>query len=112
MRGAVVSFHPRATLAGTHAFANLPDGSPHVTLALRLLVAFGFVAIFATCAVGLSMRDASRRVMEAEFVTRISAAEKGTRIALQQEVAGIRGLLGPMCEHDTIVDRTLLELEK
>jgi len=83
-----------------------------VTLALRLLLAFGLVAIFATAAVGLPLRDASRRAIEAEFETRIVSAEKGMRLQLGYEAATLEGLLDPLCGHDTIVDHALLDLEK
>lgn len=83
-----------------------------MTLAVRLLLAFGLVAIFATAAVGLSVRDASRDAMEAEFEARISAASKGLRLELAHETAALKGLLDPLCDHDTILDHTLLELEK
>jgi signal transduction histidine kinase len=83
-----------------------------MTLAVRLLLAFGLVAIFATAAVGLSVRDASRSAMEAEFEARITAASNGLRLELAHETASLKGLLDPLCDHDTILDRIRLELEK
>ncbi|MEJ7732048.1 MAG: ATP-binding protein [Polyangiaceae bacterium] len=81
-------------------------------IAVRLLLAFGLVAIFATAAVGLSVRDASRGAMEAEFEARITAASNGLRLELAHETAVLKGLLDPLCDHDTILDHTLAELER
>src|SRR4051812_9198763 len=83
-----------------------------VSLALRLLVAFGVVAILATALVGLSMRAQSRERIETEFADRIDAAAKGVHEVLAHEAGDLRGLLVPLCEHDTIVDRAHLELER
>lgn len=83
-----------------------------MTLAARLLLAFGFVAVFATAAVGLSLRDAARRAMEEEFDARAAAAAKGMRLELGHEGAALKGLLDPLCDHDTIVDKALAELER
>jgi two-component system, NtrC family, nitrogen regulation sensor histidine kinase NtrY len=83
-----------------------------VTLAARLILAFGLVAILATALVGLSLRDASRQIIEADFVRRIDAAAAGVGQELAYEAESLRGLLAPLCEHDTFVDKALLELER
>ena len=82
-----------------------------MTLALRLLVAFGVVAIFAAALVGLSMRDASREIIEADFQDRIDMAAAGVRQELAHEAEALRGLLAPLCAHDTFVDKAHVDLE-
>src|SRR5262245_35406735 len=86
-------------------------GAP-VTLAARLLLAFGFVAILATALVGASVREASREIIESDFNDRIEAAASGVSQELGWEAEGLRGLLAPLCEHDTFVDKAQLDLER
>jgi len=83
-----------------------------VTLAARLLLAFGLVAIFAAALVGFSLRDASRQIIESDFEDRIEAAAGGVRRELAREAHALEGLLGPLCEHDTFVDKAHLLLER
>jgi signal transduction histidine kinase len=83
-----------------------------VSLTLRLLVAFGLVAILATLLVGVSVREASRQIIESETEDRIQAAAAGAHKELAREAENLRGLLTPLCEHDTFVDRAHLELER
>src|SRR5262249_29150840 len=85
---------------------------PPVTLAVRLLLAFGFVAILATALVGVSLRERSRDIIEADFASRIDAAAGGVAQELAYEAESLRGLWAPLCEHDTFVDKALLELER
>jgi two-component system, NtrC family, nitrogen regulation sensor histidine kinase NtrY len=88
----------------------LPRAS--VTLAARLLLAFGLVAIFATALVGASVREASREIIERGFEDRIEAAASGVSQELHWEAEGLKGLLAPLCEHDTFVDKAQLELDR
>lgn len=83
-----------------------------MTLAARLLFAFGFVAILATALVGASVREASREIIESDFNDRIEAAASGVSQELSWEAEGLRGLLAPLCEHDTFVDKAQLELDR
>ncbi|MDC0748726.1 sensor histidine kinase [Polyangium mundeleinium] len=83
-----------------------------MTLAARLLLAFGLVAIFAAALVGLSLRDASRQIIESDFEDRIEAAAVGVRRELAREARALEGLLGPLCAHDTFVDKAHLLLER
>ncbi|HVY45854.1 MAG TPA: ATP-binding protein [Minicystis sp.] len=83
-----------------------------MTLAARLLLAFGVVAILATALVGVSLRSQARELIERDFATRIDAAASGVEQELAYEADALRGLLAPLCEHDTFVDRALLDLER
>jgi two-component system, NtrC family, nitrogen regulation sensor histidine kinase NtrY len=83
-----------------------------VTLAARLLLAFGLVAIFTAALVGFSLRDASQQVIEGDFNDRIEAAASGVRRELGREASALTGLLGPLCAHDTFVDKAHLLLER
>ncbi len=83
-----------------------------MTLATRLLFAFGFVALMAATALGLSMRSAARQVIEEDFADRIDAASHGVEQELASEVLALRELLGPLCAHDTFVDRANLLLDR
>ncbi|WP_437675953.1 sensor histidine kinase [Sorangium sp. So ce131] len=81
-------------------------------LAARLLLAFGVVAIIATAFVGLTLREASREIIESGFADRIDAAHTGVRQQLAWEADALRDLLPPLCQHDTFVDKAHIELER
>ncbi len=83
-----------------------------MTLAARLIVAFGIVAVLATALVGLSLREASRDIIERDFEDRIEAAASGVQKELSYEASSLRDLLAPMCEHDTFVDKAHLDLDR
>ncbi|MGK4009029.1 ATP-binding protein [Sorangium sp. So ce1036] len=83
-----------------------------MTLAARLLLAFGVVAIIATAFVGLTLREASREIIESGFADRMDAAHAGVRQQLAAEADALRDLLPPMCQHDTFVDKAHIELER
>ena len=83
-----------------------------MTLAARLLLTFGLVAIFATALVGLSLREASRQLIESDFSDRINASAEGIKLELAYEADALRGLLAPLCEHDTFLDKAHLDLDK
>jgi signal transduction histidine kinase len=83
-----------------------------MTLAVRLLVALGLVAVLVTGLVGLSARDVTRRHVEVVFAERIEQAVQGARGLVTREADTLRDLLVPLCSHDSFVDRTLVELER
>ena len=83
-----------------------------MTLAARLLIAFGFVAVLATALVGASVRAASRDIIEGDFDARIEAAASGVSQELGWEADALKGLLAPLCEHDTFVDKAHLALDR
>lgn len=83
-----------------------------MTLALRLLLAFGLLAITATAAVGMGVREAWRTTEEQGFRERLTAATRGIESDLALQVKGIRDLLRPVCDHDAFVDQTLVDLER
>lgn len=83
-----------------------------MTLAARLLLTFGLVAIFATALVGLSLREVSRQLIESDFRERIDASADGIKLELSHEADALRGLLAPLCEHDTFLDKAHLDLDK
>ena len=83
-----------------------------MTLAARLIAAFGVVALLATALVGLSLREASRDIIERDFEDRIEAAASGVQKELSYEASSLRDLLAPMCEHDTFVDKAHLDLDR
>jgi signal transduction histidine kinase len=83
-----------------------------VTLAARLILAFGFVAVLATALVGASVREASREIIEGDFESRIDAAAAGVAQQLADEAKALDEDVKPLCRHDTFVDKTLLALER
>ena len=80
-----------------------------MSLALRLLLALGVVAVAVTALVGFFARDVSREEVERVYKQRIDGAMKGARADLVFEAQALSKLLAPMCEHDSFVDRALLE---
>lgn len=83
-----------------------------MSLAVRLLLALGVLAVFVTALVGFSARDVSRRQVELNFEQRIEAAMRGAKEDLLREAQMLDELLSPLCKHDSFVDQTLLELER
>jgi signal transduction histidine kinase len=83
-----------------------------VTLAARLLLAFGFVAILTTAMVGYAERRASRRIIEEGFESRVQAAAQGVGKELGREADGLAALFGPLCQKDIFVDKAQIELTK
>jgi signal transduction histidine kinase len=81
-----------------------------MSLALRLLIYFGLLALFATAVVGLGAREAWRHAEERRFEEQLEAAKLGVSKELRWEASQIRDLLPPKCDHDAYIDRTLLEL--
>ena len=83
-----------------------------MSLAVRLLLALGVVAVFVTALVGFSARDVSRQEVEHGFEQRIAAAMRGARDDLVWEAGTLSELLTPLCKHDSFVDHALLDLER
>jgi signal transduction histidine kinase len=83
-----------------------------MSLAVRLLLALGAVAVFATALVGFSARKVARREVERGFEQRIDAAISGAQGELWREATTLRELVAPQCKHDSFVDRTLVDLER
>ena len=83
-----------------------------MTLAARLLLAFGFVAILASALVGASVRDTSRKLIEHDFNLRIQAAASGVGEELRWESQALNKRLVRLCGHDTFFDKAHLALER
>jgi hypothetical protein len=83
-----------------------------VTLAARLILAFGFVALLTTAIVGASVRNASHQVIQENFESRMEAAALGAGRLLGEEAKALNRLIKPLCEHDTFVDRAHLALDR
>ena len=81
-----------------------------MTLAARLLLAFGFVAVLATLLVGVPVRERSRDLLEDDFDRRIEAAASGVSLELRHEAQQLSDLLKGACEHDTYVDHVHIAL--
>jgi two-component system, NtrC family, nitrogen regulation sensor histidine kinase NtrY len=85
--------------------------SPPMSLAARLLLAFGIVAVISTALFDIALREASREIIEGGFDERTRAAASGARQEIAWEARALRDLLGPLCEHDTFVDKAQLDLD-
>ncbi len=83
-----------------------------MTLAARLLLAFGLVAILATGLVGAPMRETSRAIIEDDFHQRIKAATAGVSEELRWQADALNERLVRLCGHDTFVDKAHLALER
>lgn len=86
--------------------------SSQLSLAVRLLLALGLVAVFVTGLVGFFARDVSRSQVERDFEQRINAAMNGARGELVWEATTLSELLTPLCKHDSFVDQLLVDLER
>jgi signal transduction histidine kinase len=83
-----------------------------MSLAVRLLIALGVVALFATALVGFYARDVARREVDRVFEQRIQAATNGAAAELVREATTLAEIIGPQCKHDSFIDRTLLDLQR
>jgi two-component system, NtrC family, nitrogen regulation sensor histidine kinase NtrY len=83
-----------------------------MSLALRLLLALGAVALVATALAAGVFRHVTRTEVQRGFDERITAATAGARSELVREAATLGELIEPQCKHDSLVDRTLLDLER
>ncbi len=83
-----------------------------MTLALRLLLAFGLLTVAASGLVGVGVREEWRHTEEQRFAAQLAAATAGVLSEVRWEAANLRDLLRPVCEHDAFIDQTLLDLER
>jgi signal transduction histidine kinase len=81
-----------------------------MTLALRLLISFGLLALAATGVVGFTLREAWRTAEERQFDDQLEAAKKGVLKELQWEASQMGDALRAKCAYDTYIDQTLVEL--
>ncbi len=82
-----------------------------MSLAARLLLAFGIVAILVTALVGVRVRDRARAIIDDDFTLRIDAAAKGVGEELRWEAVQLDDLLARACHH-TYVDKVNLALDR
>ena len=83
-----------------------------MNLSLRLLFSFGCVALLSTALVGFWVRDGWRRAESDNFERQVRGAKDGITLEIRAEQDAVQDLFRPLCKHDTLVDRTLVELEK
>jgi hypothetical protein len=81
-----------------------------VTLAQRLLLAIGVVAIAAAAAIGLGVREAWRSTEEERFEQQFARAGERLQSELGAEVRELAELVGPLCRHDPLLDSVLVDL--
>jgi signal transduction histidine kinase len=81
-----------------------------MTLALRLLISFGLLALTATSVIGFGAREAWRGAEEERFAEQLQAASKGVLTELRWEASQIRDLLHAKCANDAYIDKTLIDL--
>jgi signal transduction histidine kinase len=81
-----------------------------VTLAQRLLVAIGILAIAATGVLALGVRAAWRGAEEEQFQAQFETAIARLGDELEEEVRDLPTLLGPLCAHDPVLDAALIDL--
>jgi signal transduction histidine kinase len=81
-----------------------------MTLALRLLLAFGLLTFASTALVGYRVREDRREREERRFEEQLDSAAGGALALMGREARRIRGVLDPVCQHDAFVDSTLVQL--
>lgn len=81
-----------------------------MTLAKRFMLAAAILVITTTAVLGFAVRDAWRRTEEAGFTARVGSATQQLERDLANEVGRLPSLVQPLCEHDPIVDSTLVDL--
>jgi signal transduction histidine kinase len=84
---------------------------PSVNLSLRLLIAFGCVAVLSTAMVGLLVRMEWRRTENERFEAQVHGASNGISLEIRAEENAVQDLLRPLCKYDSFVDRTLVDIE-
>ena len=81
-----------------------------VTLAQRLLVAIGVLTVATTLALAFGVREAWRRAEEEQFQLQFESTVDRLGAELGDEVRDLPALLGPLCDHDPVLDAALVDL--
>lgn len=81
-----------------------------MTLAARLLLAIAAVTLTTAALAGFAVREAWRRAEEQRFGAEFQAGTGLLSRELQAELGSLGPLVGPLCEHDPIVDSALVGL--
>ncbi|PIE05499.1 MAG: hypothetical protein CSA75_04435, partial [Sorangium cellulosum] len=84
---------------------------PTVNLSVRLLIAFGCIAVLSTAMVGILVRGEWRRAENERFEAQVLGASEGIALELRAEQHAVNERLRSKCQHDTFVDRTLVDIE-
>src|SRR4051812_38348245 len=82
-----------------------------MTLALRLQIAIGLLALVATGAIGLLTRTAWQTAEEERFDQRLDAAGKGVTKLVESEAGRITDLLQATCDRSGDIDQTAMDVE-
>jgi two-component system, NtrC family, nitrogen regulation sensor histidine kinase NtrY len=83
-----------------------------VTLAARLLLAFGFVAMLLTAVGGYAVRRFARANVEAGFDAQIDAATHTVGEDVRREAEGLARVFATLCAKDIQVDKAQIALTK
>jgi signal transduction histidine kinase len=83
-----------------------------MSLAVRLLLALGAVAVFVTVLVGFAARGVSHDQLKRDFEARIRAATEGVRGELVWEATTLSEQLERLCQHSGVVDALALDLAR
>jgi two-component system, NtrC family, nitrogen regulation sensor histidine kinase NtrY len=79
-----------------------------VTLAARLLLAIAAVTLTTAALAGFAVREAWRGAEEERFAAEFQAGASLLARELQAELGSLGPLVGPLCEHDPMVDTALV----
>ncbi|HQP34200.1 MAG TPA: ATP-binding protein [Polyangiaceae bacterium] len=82
-----------------------------MSLAIRLLLAFGLLAVLSTASIGLLVRQAWRQSESDRFAAKVDGARQGIQMELAWEQSSARNILRPVCDHAAFVDQTLIDLQ-
>jgi two-component system, NtrC family, nitrogen regulation sensor histidine kinase NtrY len=82
-----------------------------MTLAQRLLVSIGVLAIAATAAIGFGVREAWRRAEEERFRDQRAAALTRLQQEVGRKVRELPEIVEPLCRHQPMVDSALVGLK-
>lgn len=81
-----------------------------MSLAGRLLLAISILTVAATAVLGFAVREAWRRTEEERFQAQFEAALLHVRSDVEDELHELPLLVGPLCEHDPVLDAALIDL--
>src|SRR5258708_549455 len=82
-----------------------------MTLALRLQIAFGLLALVATAAIGLLASTAWQTAEEERFDQQLDAAGKGVAKLIEGEASQITDLLQSTCDRNGDIDQAAMDVE-